>query len=167
MTMSKKLLAVLCGIAVLWSVGAAEKEGFRPCLEKVTVNGKVFYPAAQNAANSMIVDGSWPTQIEYVFVNNGNTVADRQWSVFVHFMSDQKVLRGADFMPDDPPSTVWKPEKRIKVVKSLLLSDYKGKTLEMFVGLYDRSDKKLARFPLANPEIGADNRLRIGALQID
>lgn len=167
MTMNKKLLTVLCGIAVLWSVGAAEKEGFRPCLEKVTVNGTVLYPAAAKFAGPITVDGSWPTQIEYVFVNKGNTAADRQWSVFVHFMSDQKVLRGADFMPDDPPSTAWEPEKRIKVVKSLLLSDYKGKTLEVFVGLYDRSDKKLARFPLANPGIGADNRLRIGALKID
>ena len=160
-------LAIIAGAgALLLSLNFTlqAQEEFKPQLQKITVNGTPLYDASSKDKKTLELDSSAPAKFEYSFVNKGTKPSDKPATVFVHFDSDGEIALGGDYKPETP-STSWEKDKTAVDTKSVDLTNIKGKSVDVFLGLYLQDDGG-DRLPLVNDGFGDDQRLPVGSIKV-
>ncbi len=158
-----KTFMALCAGAMLFAAGSGvcAQDAFKPQLQKITVNGELFYQAGSQNGKTLEIDSAKPVKLEYTFVNKGDAAASSDAMVFVHFDSDGEIAMGGDYKPEVPTSK-WAKDKPVTDSKSADFTKLKGKTSPVFIGLYNESD----RLDLSNDGFGDDKRLPVGSLKV-
>ncbi len=164
--MIKRLAIAAAAGALLFALNLSSQaqEDFKPQLQKVTVNGATLYDAASSEKKTLEVDSSAPAKIVYTFVNQGAKPSEKPATVFVHFTSDGDIAIGGDYRPSTA-STAWAKDKAVVDSKDVNMSEVKGKTIEVLVGLYLQDDGG-DRLALTNSGVGDDLRLPVGTLKV-
>ena len=163
---SKTLAAAAVGTLAFSSVIAAEKvgEGFAPSLEKVEINGKVFYENGKLKGQKIELDSAKAAKINYVFKNTGPNPTKIPGRVFVHFDLGKKIALGSDFNPKTP-TTKWTKDFVFTEARNVDLKKVKGKTVVMYLGIYMPKAKGV-RLKLLNKEPSPGQRLKVGTIVV-
>jgi len=165
MTRLATFAAGITGALLLaFNASVQAQDEFKPQLKKITVNGAVLYEAGAKDKKTLEVDSAAPAKVEYTFVNTGSKPSDKPATVFVHFGDDQDIALGADYKPATA-STAWEKGKEIVDKKDVDLSGVKGKSLDVFIGLYLQDDGG-DRLTLVNEGFGDDQRLPSGTVKV-
>jgi len=163
-----RLAAIAAGISgallLAFNVSVQAQDEFKPQLKKISVNGAVLYEAGAKDKKTVEIDSAAPAKVEYTFVNTGAKPSEKPATVFVHFGDDQDIALGADYKPATA-STAWEKGKDVVDKKDVDFSSVKGKTLDVFIGLYLQEDGG-DRLTLVNEGFGDDQRLPAGAVKV-
>lgn len=161
-------LAAIGGITFLGGVSAMAQDvfgGLKPLLQKVTVNGEVFYEAGKVTGKNIEVSADKPVDIEYTMVNKGDSPSLKAGRVFVHFCDDKgKILIGGDYVPKKP-STEWAKDVPASDLRKVSFNKVKGMTLSVFVGIYF-PDAKGVRIAMANQDMVGGSRVFVGKITV-
>ena len=161
-------LAAIGGMTFLGGISATAQDvfgGLKPLLQKVTVNGDVFYEAGKVTGKTIEVSADKPVDIEYTVINKGDSPSLKAGRVFVHFCDEKaKILVGGDYVPKKP-STEWAKDVPAIDLRKVSFSKAKGMTLTFFVGIYF-PEAKGARIAMANSDMVGGNRVMVGKITV-
>lgn len=152
-------LAIAAAILAISVRPLAAEEDFKPLLQKVVINQQVLYEAGTKAGR-VEVDSGAPARIECTFVNKGSKPGEDPFMVFLHVGIGDAVT-SSDFSPA-MPTTRWDTDQLIVEAKSIDLSAFDGKDVELLIGLYRGAD----RFSLINEGMDYQQRLPAGVLSV-
>jgi len=158
----KALLSVgLLAAAVIPTI--AQDSYFKPKIEKVTANGKLFYAVGAPIKNLDLGEVSEPVRFEYYMKNLGNSAASVNNVIYVHFNNDKgEIQTCADFAPK-LPTTKWMPGQKVTEITNWNSAPASGRTLNVVVGMYYPKTNKRCAF--INPGNVADGLL-IGSITV-
>ncbi len=156
--MFKAIISAATGIMfIITGMTVSAQENFKPQVQKVTVNGQVLYELG-SGAKSLEIDSAKDVKVEYTFANNGSSPASQELRIFVHFENGGDILVNGDYQPSIP-TTQWIKGKKIVDSGSYSFAKQKGKTFDVFVGLF-----KEDRYDMDNEGVADDKRLKLGSL---
>jgi len=136
---------------------------FAPVLEKVTVDGKIFFEDGQKA-KTLAVKADKPLVIQYFFKNTGTAAPSENGRIFVHFTdAKKKGLTGGDFDPKTP-TTKWQKDFSGAFPRTVNLKKFKGQTVKVFLGMYF---PKQGGVRLAIKGCGGSKRIYVGSLTLE
>jgi hypothetical protein len=160
-----KDLRFTVGTIVVGSAAAPKAtKGFEPLLQKVSINGKVFYEADKVTEQTIEVSSAKPAEIEYTFKNLGGKPSVNPCRAFVHFSQGARNILGGDFWPAKK-TTTWPKDFVFAQKRTVNFTKIKGKTVKMLLGMYVPAAKG-ARLKLQNKGLAKDRRFPVGTITV-
>jgi len=156
---------LLMGIGIGTAVKAeSPAKDFKPVIEKITVDGNLFYADGQKTVQKLTCKADQPLVIKYFFKNTGKEASSTDGSIFVHFCDEKnKIVKGGDFRPSISTSK-WGNNFSGSFERKMDMKSLKGQTVKVYLGMFFMKEHG-AR--LAMKGCAADKRVFVGSLSFE